>query len=98
MRIDIKSTNFEATAAQLELVKKKVNKLEKFYDHIIDCLVFLTSDGHSAKGNEESVEIKLIVKDFTLFCKESSNSIEQSIDQAVENMTRQLKKYKQKHG
>lgn len=88
----------ELDANQQELILKKVSKLERFYDHIIDCLIYVSKEGHSVKHNEQSVELKLNVKDSTLFCKETSESIEQSIDQAVDAMSRQLKKYKEKHG
>lgn len=96
MRIDIKGS-VDIKEEISDLIKKKVQKLERFYDHIIDCVVFLSSEGHSKNSNSESIELKLNVKDNTLFCKESTDSFETSIDKAVETMTRQLKKYKEKH-
>lgn len=98
MRVDINAVNFELSPMLDELIQKKVSKLERFYDHIIDCLVFLTGEGPADKFTSRNVEIKVNVKDSTLFCKENAESFEQALDEAVECMKRQLKKYKEKHG
>jgi len=97
MKIEINASHFEVDSQLNELINKKVNKLERFFDHIIDCVVFLNEEGHSEHNREKIVEIKINVKETTLFCKETASMYEQAIDQAVENMKRQLKKYKEKH-
>ena len=97
MRVQINASQFEVDEKLSELINKKVSKLERYFDHIIDCQVFLNEEGHSGQNKEQSVEIKVNVKDSVLFCKETAAMYEQSIDKAVENMARQLKKYKDKH-
>ncbi|MBI1185547.1 ribosome-associated translation inhibitor RaiA [bacterium] len=97
MRTEINAAHFEVDDNLKELINKKVAKFERFFDHIIDCMVFLNEEGHSEHNKVQIVEIKLNVKEATLFCKESAPQHEAAIDLAVENMKRQLKKYKQKH-
>ena len=97
MRIEINAAQFEVDDKLRSLIHKKVAKLERFFDHIIDCVIFLNEEGHSEQNRAQNVEIKINVKEHTLFCKESASKFEQSIDMAVENMKRQLKKYKEKH-
>lgn len=97
MIVEINASQFEVDEKLSELINKKVSKLERFFDHIIDCQIFLNEEGHSEHNKVQNVEIKVNVKDTVLFCKESASMYEQAIDLAVENMKRQLKKYKEKH-
>jgi len=97
MRVEINAAQFEVDENLKELITKKVSKLERFFDHIIDCVIFLSEEGHSEHNKTQNIEIKVNVKEVTLFCKESADMYEQAIDLAVENMSRQLKKYKEKH-
>mgnify|MGYP000713245236 CR=1 FL=1 len=97
MNIEINSAHFEVNQELSELIHKKVGKIERFYDHILGCAVFLNEEGHSEHNREKIVEIRVNVKEVTLFCKESASMYEQALDLAVENMKRQLKKYKDKH-
>lgn len=97
MRVEINASHFEVDAKLSALINKKVSKLERFYDHIIDCMIFLSQEGHSEHNSSKVIEIKINVKETTLFCREEAQMYEQAIDMAVENMKRQLKKYKEKH-
>lgn len=97
MRVEINAAHFEVDSKLSALLDKKVAKLERFYDHIIDCMIFLSQEGHSEHNSVKIIEIKINVKETTLFCKEQANMYEQAIDMAVENMKRQLKKYKETH-
>lgn len=97
MRVEINASPFDVDEKLSELINEKISKLERFFDHIIDCQIFLNEEGHSEHNKGLNIEIKLNVKDTVLFCKESASMYEQAIDLAVENMKRQLKRYKEKH-
>lgn len=97
MRVEINASPFDVDEKLSELINEKISKLERFFDHIIDCQIFLNEEGHSEHNKGLNIEIKLNVKGTVLFCKESASMYEQAIDLAVENMKRQLKKYKEKH-
>ncbi len=95
MKIDIQTPdNVQLTDHLNEVIQNKVKKLEHFYQNIMDCIVYLHDNGNSV--NDKEVEIKIIVKDNTLFCKEKENSFEKAVDLAVEAMRKQIQKYKEK--
>ena len=75
-----------------DLFEKKVHKLTHFYDHIYDSSIFFKDEG----PEEKVVEIKVNVKNNTLFCSEKENSFEKALDSCVEAMKRSLKRYKSK--
>lgn len=92
MQIDIQSPKVDLNQSQRDLIEKKVSKLDQFFDHILAADVFVHDNG----GTVKEVEIKVSVKNNTLFCKEKEDSIEKAIDSATECMKRSLKKYKEK--
>jgi len=95
MKVDIQTPdNVNLTEHLDEVIQRKIQKLEHFYQNILDCIVYLHDNGDSVNGKE--VEIKLMVKDNTLFCKEKADSIEKAVDSAVEAMRKQINKYKEK--
>jgi len=89
------SVNFEASEQLNEFVQQKVNKLETFYDRIIDGEVFLKNNNQGGVDTK-TVEIRLFVPGTTLFSQEDAPSFEAAADAAVDAMRRQLKKHKQK--
>jgi len=93
MRIDIQSNHIELKEDFVEQIKAKVAKLEHFYENIVDAIVYLREENTTVK----EVEIKLIVKDHTLFVKENGAAFPEAFDLALEAMKRQIKKYKEKH-
>lgn len=94
MQIDIQTAdNINLTEHLNEVITKKVEKLEQFYNQIMDCIVYLKDNGLNSK----EVELKVLVKDDTLFCSEKSESLEKAVDAAVKAMKKQVEKYKDKH-
>ncbi|ARS37344.1 ribosome hibernation-promoting factor, HPF/YfiA family [Pontibacter actiniarum] len=95
MKLQMHSIHFEADRQLTDFVQHRIDKLETFYDRIVEGEVFLkhnNSDGIATK----TVEIKLFVPGSTLFSKEEAPSFEAAADAAVEAMRRQLKKFKEK--
>jgi len=72
-------------------IRTKVAGLERYYDHIIDLIVYL----HQESENKE-VELKVIVKEDTLFVKETSDTFLNALEISVQSMQLRLKKYKEK--
>ena len=72
-----------------------MNKLETFYDRIVNGEVFLKNNNKDGIDNK-TVEIRLFVPGSTLFSQEDAPSFEAAADAAVDAMRRQLKKHKQK--
>lgn len=95
MKLQMHSIHFEAERQLTDFIQQKVDKLETFYDRVVEGEVFLKHNNND--GNDtKTVEIKLFVPGTTLFSKENAPSFEAAADAAVEAMRRQLKKFKEK--
>ena len=72
-----------------------MDKLETFYDRIVDGEVILKVEKEDKRENK-FVELKLNIPGKQLFAKEHSKSFEAAVDSGVEALRRQLKKSKEK--
>lgn len=95
MKLQIHSIRFDADDKLIEVIKKKLNKLETFYDRIIDGEVFLRIENDESRINK-IIEIKLNIPGNQLFAKERARSFEIGADEATEALRRQIKKFKEK--
>lgn len=95
MKLQIHSIRFDADDKLIEVIKKKLNKLETFYDQIIDGEVFLKIENDESRINK-IIEIKLNIPGDQLFAKERARSFEIGADEATEALRRQIKKFKEK--
>ena len=95
MKLQIHSIRFDADEKLIDLIKKKLNKLETFYDQIIDGEVFLKIENDESRINK-IIEIKLNIPGDQLFAKERARSFEIGADEATEALRRQIKKFKEK--
>ena len=95
MKVHTESIQFKADKKLVEFIDRKVGKLEQFFDRIIHVEVKLRLE-NSGKVKDKVAELRLKVPGQTLFTKEIAKTFEQSIDQAVDNLKRQLSRYKDK--
>lgn len=95
MDINIHSIHFDADEKLLDFINQKLSKLSTFYDKIIDAEVFLRLDKSDINENK-LVEIKINLPGKDMFAKKQSKSFEESTDEAVEALRRQIKKHKEK--
>ena len=91
MRITIEHNGIVASEQLKETIKAKVSKLEHYYENIIDAIVYL----HEERETKE-VQLKLIVKEDTLFVKENNETFLNALDDSVKAMQIRLVKYKEK--
>ena len=89
------SIHFDADQKLTDFIQKKADKLETFYDRIIDGEVFMKLENDESRENK-IIEIKLNIPGNQLFASEKSRSFEAATDEAVEALRRQLKKHKEK--
>lgn len=97
MKLQIQSIHFDADQKLLEFIQKKMDKLDTFFDRVIEGEVFLKVENTNGdKGNKwVHILIHLPVKN-SINVKEQGNSFEEAIDNAYETLARQLKKTKNK--
>ncbi len=94
MKLQVHSIHFVADQKLVSFIQKKVDKLEKFYDRMVDGEVFLRLNNEGTEN--KTVEIKLKVPGNQLFAKEQASSFEAAADLATEALRRQLRKFKAK--
>lgn len=95
MKLQMHSIHFDADRKLIDFIQKKADKLETYYDRIIDGEVFMRLDKNDNNANK-IVEIKLNVPGKQFFAKNQSDSFEGAADEAIEGLRRQIKKYKEK--
>lgn len=95
MKLQMSSLKFDADTSLLDFIQKKADKLDTFYDRIIDGEVNLKVNKSEQKENK-IVEMKLNVPGTTLFASQQSKSFEEATDLTVEALRRQIKKHKEK--
>jgi putative sigma-54 modulation protein len=97
MKLQIHSVHFDADQKLLDFIQTKSNKLETFFDRIIDGEVFLRLDKGEHSRQNKVIEVKLNVPGSTLFIKEKDISFEAATDKAMESLKNQIKKFKEKN-
>ncbi|MEO5601205.1 MAG: ribosome-associated translation inhibitor RaiA [Cyclobacteriaceae bacterium] len=94
MKLQVHSIHFNADRKLVEFIRKKINKLETFYDRMVDGEVFLRINNEGIEN--KTVEIKLKVPGTQLFAIEKARSFEAAADVATNALRTQLKKLKTK--
>ena len=96
MNTTFTARHFEASKRLHTHAVESVEKLTKFYDAILDCdIIMQPTNDHD---EPQSTELTVKVKGDLLQATEKAPTYEQSLKKAIENMSRQLKKYKDKRG
>ena len=95
MKLQIHSVRFNSDYKLINLIKKKLVKLETFYNRIIDGEVFLRIENDESRINK-IIEIKLNIPGDQLFAKERARTFEIGADEVTEALRRQIKKFKEK--
>lgn len=95
MNVNIQSIHFDADQKLLAYVQKKTDKLNNFFNNIIDVQVYLKITKPASRNNKE-VEIKVNVPGESLIGSANADSFEAATDVAVDRLKGQLKAFKEK--
>lgn len=95
MTINIQSVHFDADKKLLDFINEKVEKLNTFYDGIINSEVTLRLDKSSTSDNKIT-EIKVLGKGHEFFAKKQCTTFEEATDLVCEALKTQIKRYKDK--
>ncbi|HSW36580.1 MAG TPA: ribosome-associated translation inhibitor RaiA [Candidatus Limnocylindrales bacterium] len=93
MKISVRGKNIEVTPSLVDYANKKIGKLEKHIDKVVDAQVVLT-----VVREEHIVEVTVILDGFILRGEESTGDMYASIDKVVDKLEKQLGKYKTRMG
>ncbi len=94
MKVQVHSIHFDADSKLISFIQKKLDKLETFYDRMVDGEVFLRLNNEGVEN--KTVEIKLRVPGNQLFATEKARSFEAATDMATDALRMQLAKFKTK--
>lgn len=95
MNVRTQSVNFNAEPKLIEFVDEKLNKLDQFYDQIVDAEVFLKVE-NVADGINKLAEVRINIPGNDLIAKKQCKTFEEAIDQCVDVLKRQLNKRKER--
>lgn len=95
MRVQTEAIHFSADVKLLAAIDAKIQKLEHFFDRIIEARVILKLE-NSGQVRDKIAEIKLQLPNGVIFIKETSRTFEAALDKAIVTLKRQLVKYKER--
>lgn len=92
MKITFKGKHIEVTDAMREYIEKKLNKIDRHFDHILEVIVTL-----SVEKNRQIVEATLQARRALIRAEEETDDMYASIDKVADKLERQIQKYKEKY-
>ncbi len=93
MKTTFTARHFDPSSELHNYAEDAVQKLDQFYDRILTCDIILQPIPDD--DNPQQAELNVKVPQKLLNAKESASSYEQAINMVIDNIARQLKKYKQ---
>ena len=94
MKVNYNVVGFTADQKLVDFIQKKLDKLDLFYDKVIDADVYLKLENTNAKENK-IIEIKVNVPGDNFVVKKQCKTCEEAMDLSVNPIERFLKKYKE---
>ncbi|MDO4781628.1 MAG: ribosome-associated translation inhibitor RaiA [Capnocytophaga felis] len=95
MKVYVHPVDFTVDQKLVDFIQKKMDKLDHFYDRIIEADVHLKLENTSSKENK-IVEIKVHVPGESLVVKKQFKTFEEGVDSSITSLERMLLKYKEK--
>lgn len=92
MKIVFKGKHIEVTNAMRNYVEKRLNKIERHFDHILEVIVTL-----SVEKNRQIVEVTLQASRALIRAEEETDDMYASMDKVADKLERQIQKYKDKY-
>ena len=96
MNVNIQTVHFDADSKLVELVTRRLEKLNTFHDRIIKVDVYLKLDNLVHTIKDKIAEIRVHVPRHNFFVKASSKSFEESFDAALDSLVNQIKRRKER--
>lgn len=95
MKVNVHAVNFTVDGKLVNFIQERMNKLEKYYDKVVDSDVFLKVEKTSDKENK-IVEIKVNVPGDDFVVKKQCKTFEEAVENASDALERLLLKRKEK--
>ena len=95
MRLNINAVHFKADKKLVAFIQEKMEKITQVFEGVIDTEVSLKVENSDTRENKIT-EIRVTIPGNNFYVKKQSSTFEESADEAVEALRRQIKKYKEK--
>lgn len=95
MNVQIHSVRFDADKKLIDFIHQKLEKLTQVGEDIVNAEVFLRLDKDVEKENKIS-EIRVELPGGPLFARKQSKTFEESMDEAVDAIKKQITRHKEK--
>ena len=95
MKVNVHAVNFTVDRKLVVFVQDRLDKLEKYYDKVVNSDVFFKVDNTGNKVNKIA-EIKVSVPGDEFIVKKQCKTFEEAVELASDSMERLLMKRKQK--
>ncbi|MDD2486156.1 MAG: ribosome-associated translation inhibitor RaiA [bacterium] len=96
MQIVIKGRNMEMTSALREYAERKVRPLERHFGNIMEVQVIMSINKNPSVERNQDVELSALVNGVFMGVEEHDNDMYRAIDKAVDKLSRQVNKYKER--
>lgn len=96
MNISVKSVHFHADPKLVSHVEKKLSRLDRVFDRIVDVEVHLKLQNTGGRIQKKIAEVRMHVPGGWLMDKKTGNTFESAINASAETLRRQLSRYKGK--
>jgi putative sigma-54 modulation protein len=96
MNINYEYDQVSASERLEAFTNKKINKLISHHDEIVAADVYFKTSNTSKDKNAKVNGIRLNVPGNTLFAESSASTFESAVSETVNELQRQLRKYKEK--
>ena len=95
MKVNIQSVNFSADKKLIDFIQKRMDKLDLFYDKVIQADIYLKVENTSDKENK-IFEARVNVPGDSFMVKKQCKTFEEGADIAIASLERQVKRRKEK--
>ncbi len=94
MKAIYQAVNFDADQKLINFIQKKLDRLDSFFDRVIEAEVYLKLN-NTGKENK-TVEVKIDVPGNDIFVSRNAETFEKAMDLIYDVLKRQLRKQKEK--
>lgn len=95
-KLVIKGKNIDVTPALKEYIGKKLSKLDRYAQHIIEIVVEMHVEKNPRIANNNIIDVNIYANGAVLRAEEANPDMYASIDLVIDKLDRQMKKYEEK--
>ncbi len=96
MDVQIKTKNIRLTDSLEEYIQRRLQKLDKVNERVIDAKLEVRSEKNRTGGEQIVAQLTLATKDTILRAEEKNHDLHTAIDLAVDRMARQIRRFHDK--